>query len=98
MALNRKLTPLLAGRTVQVVSPTEKAVDITFSDGSVAHIKTAKLVSADHLLNHTVKKVRQRGDLMDLDFEDGSFAEIKLAEATSSVMLRDRDNELEYAD
>jgi hypothetical protein len=49
-------------------------------------------------LNRTVKKVRQRGDLMDLDFEDGSFAEIKLAEATSSVMLRDRDNKLEYAD
>jgi hypothetical protein len=98
MALNRKLTPILAGRTIQVVSPSEEAVDITFSDGSVAHVKIAKPVSADPLLNRTVKKVRQRGDLMDLDFEDGSFAEIKLAEATSSVMLRDRDNKLEYAD
>lgn len=78
MALNRKLTPLLAGRTIQAVSSTEKAVDVIFSDGSVAHIKTARPVSADQLLNHTVKKVRQRGDVMDLDFEDGSFAEIKL--------------------
>jgi hypothetical protein len=98
MALNRKLTPLLAGRTIQAVIPTEKAVDITFSDGSVPHIKTAKPASADPLLNHTVKKVRQRGVVMNLDFEDGSFAEIKLAEATSSVMLRDRSNKLEYAD
>lgn len=98
MALNRKLTPILAGRTIQTVSPSEKGVDVTFSDGPVAHVKTAKPVSADELLNHTVKKVRQRDDVMNLDFADGSSAEIKLAEATSSVMLRDRDNKLEYAD
>ena len=86
MALNRKLTPILAGRTIQAVSPTEKGVDIAFSDGSVAHVKTAKPVSTDELLNHTVKKVRQRDDVMNNDFADGSSAEIKLAEASSSVI------------
>jgi hypothetical protein len=55
-------------------------------------------VSAEALSGRTVKKVRQRGVVMDLDFADGSSAEVKLAEPTSSVMLRDRNNKLEYAD
>ena len=98
MALNRKLTPILQGRKVESISQSSDALSLSFSDGSTLRIKTAGPMSTEALLNRTVKKVRQRGDEMDLDFEDGSFAEIKLAEATCSVMLRDRDNKLEYAD
>jgi hypothetical protein len=33
-----------------------------------------------------------------LQFEDGSTMRIKLAEPTSSVMVRDAQNKMEYAD
>jgi hypothetical protein len=46
----------------------------------------------------TVKQVRQEGSVLHLDFEDDSTMEIKLAEETSSVMVRDGKNKMEYAD
>jgi hypothetical protein len=61
-------------------------------------VKTPEPPQGDLLLNRTVDKVRQSGTVMNLDFKDGSSAEIKLAEATSSVMLRDKDDNMEYAD
>jgi hypothetical protein len=45
-----------------------------------------------------IKAVHQRGALLMLDFTDGSCMEIKLYEPTSSVMVRDKDKVLEYAD
>jgi hypothetical protein len=42
--------------------------------------------------------VRQDGDTLHLDFVDGSTMEIKLAAPTSSVMVRDKDGKLQYAD
>ncbi len=46
----------------------------------------------------TVKAVLQGGTTMTLQFEDGSDMNIPLAEATSSVMLRDKNSVMEYAD
>jgi hypothetical protein len=42
--------------------------------------------------------VRQKGTEFDLEFVDNSKAKITLAEETSSVMLRDKAGEMEYAD
>lgn len=98
MAANKKLTPVLKGRTVKSVTPTEKGVAVSFHDGSRMAVKTPEPPQGDLLLNRTVDKVRQSGTVMNLDFKDGSSAEIKLAEATSSVMLRDKDDNMEYAD
>lgn len=97
MAANRKLTPLLRGRTVQSVSLEENLIRIAFTDGSILRIKTAGQALVD-FSSRRVQKVRQTQALMNLDFEDGSTAEIRLAEAMSSVMLRDGQGVLEYAD
>jgi hypothetical protein len=45
-----------------------------------------------------VKAVRQKATEFDLDFVDNSTAKITLAAETSSVMLRNKAGELEYAD
>ena len=45
-----------------------------------------------------IEKVRQEGATLHLDFADGSTMQILLAGATSSVMVRDKDGKLEYAD
>ena len=45
-----------------------------------------------------MQSVQQSGVDFILQFEDGSTMHIKLAEPTSSVMVRDAQNKLEYAD
>jgi hypothetical protein len=75
------------------------SLTISFDDGSQAHIKTgAPLASPGELKGREVKGVRQAGDKMSLDFTDGSSTQIRLTGPTSSVMVRDRDDNLEYAD
>ena len=98
MAANKKLTPILAGRTVSSVSQVENLLSISFSDGSTMRIKTAGQSGGLELQDRRVQKVRQTGIVMNLDFEDGSTAEIALAEAMACVMLRDGQGVLEYAD
>lgn len=46
----------------------------------------------------TVKSVLQGDTAITLQFEDGGKMDIPLAEASSSVMLRGKDNTMEYAD
>jgi hypothetical protein len=98
MARNQKLTPIIAGRTVESVSNGPDKTVIKFTDGSKAHVKVAERPKPSELKERTVRAVRQTRDVMNLDFEDGSSAEIKLAEQTSSVLLRDGNGKLEYAD
>jgi hypothetical protein len=98
MAANKKLTPILTGRTVASLSQFENLLSILFSDGSTMSIKTAGPVAGLEGAAPTVDKVRQTGALMNLDFVDGTTAEIALAEAMSSVILRDKVGRLEYAD
>ena len=98
MALNRKLTPLIAGRTVQSAVQADAVLTVGFGDGSTLRIKTAGTEAAAIPAGAAVKAVRQKADVLTLDFADGSSAEIKLAEATSSVMLRNGAGALEYAD
>ena len=49
-------------------------------------------------VGRTVRAVRQRETTLSLDFEDGGTLEIVTAEPTSSVMVRDKEQRLEYAD
>jgi len=98
LALNRKLTPLIAGRVVKSAVQTDNVLNIGFGDGSALRIKTAGPEQVNIAPGSTVKAVRQTANGLNLDFADGSSVEIKLAEATSSVMLRNGAGALEYAD
>ncbi len=98
MALNRKLTPIIAGRTVKSAVQADTVLNIGFGDGSTMHIKTGGTGAVAIPTGAAVKAARQKDDTLTLDFADGSSAAIKLAEATSSVMLRDGAGVLEYAD
>ena len=95
--LNRKLTPIIAGRTVKRVAQSEGALRIEFDDGSILKIKMGAPFK-DSITGKKVKAVRQKATEFDLDFADGTSATIKLAAETSSVMLRDKAGTMEYAD
>jgi hypothetical protein len=101
MALNRKLTPIIKGRTIESIEQTDKLLSVRFSDGSIMKIKipaSTAPIAIDTLKNHTVKSIRQKGTTLNIDFDDGMTGTIALAEATSSVMLRDGKGVMEYAD
>ncbi len=98
MALNRKLTPIIAGRTVKSAVQADTVLTVGFADGSTMRIKTTAAKAAAIPVGAAVKAVRQTDDALTLVFADGSSASIALAEATSSVMLRNGAGVMEYAD
>jgi len=98
MTANHKLTKVIAGRTIAGTAQEPGALTITFTDGSTMKVKVAPSNSNAARTGGTVSKVRQEGTTLSLDFTDGSSWAIETAEATSSVMLRDKNHVLEYAD
>lgn len=101
MNANRKLTSIIKGRTISSVAEQtdQNSLDITFSDDSKMHIKTGGgQIAADSLKSLTISHIQQDGTTLRLVSTDNASTDIPLNEATSSVMLRDKDNQLEYAD
>lgn len=102
MNANRKLTTIIKGRTISSVEQSDQsaAVDITFSDNSKMRIKTGggQVPAPDDLKSRTISHVQQEDNTLRLISADNTSIDIPLAEATSSVMLRDKNNQMEYAD
>lgn len=98
MASNHKLTKVLSGRTISGTSNDSSGkLTISFTDGSVMTVKTGGNNNSAST-GGTVKAVRQAGTTLHLDFENGASLAVPLAEATSSVMVRDKNHVMEYAD
>lgn len=100
MARNRKLTPIIAGRTIAQVGWEGATALVHFDDGSVLRVRTPAAPAADAppLKLGTMRAVRQSTAAIAFDFEDGSSLQLPLAEPTSCVMLRDAKGTMEYAD
>ena len=97
MASNHKLTGVIQGRTITGTQNAGNVLTVNFNDGSVMTVKTSGN-SNSASTGGKVKAVRQQGTRLDLDFENGTTLEVPLAEATSSVMVRDKNHVMEYAD
>jgi hypothetical protein len=97
MAANHKLTGVLKGRTITGTQGQGNELRISFDDGSTMTVQTGGSVSSA-AIGGTVKAVRQQDTTLNLDFDEGGTLEIQTAEPTASVMVRDRNHQLEYAD
>lgn len=97
MASNHKLTGVLQGRRIVGTSNASGVLTVQFGDGSTMTVKTAGTTNSAST-GGVVKGVRQAGTTLDLDFDNGSTMTIPLAEETSSVMVRDKNHVMEYAD
>ena len=97
MASNRKLTEVIRGRIIARVECHDATALVTFDDGSVMTVRTAG-GSIPSGVTGRVIKARQSGTRLQLDLDGGRTLELATAEATASVLLRDRDGTLEYAD
>src|SRR5437868_3051360 len=97
MARNQKLTGVIKGRTITGTQNAGDRMTITFDDGSTMVIKTAGNTN-NASTGGKVRAVRQQDTALHLDFENDTTLDIPLAAPTSSVMLRDKNHVLEYAD
>ncbi len=99
-ASNHKLTALLKGRVISGTSDKDGVKTLSFADGSKMTVKTAPSNANSASTGGAVAKVRQSVEppVLSLDMDAGTTTEIALAEATSSVVLRSKDDTLEYAD
>jgi len=101
MAANKKLTAVIAGRSLISVERAPSQSMLRFDDGSAMSVRTAASGAAGAdtaALPARVAKVRQDPTTLTLDLEGGGSISIATAEAVSCVMVRSRDQSLEYAD
>jgi hypothetical protein len=97
MALNQKLTRVVAGRSIiDIVTDATQSV-VHFDDGSRMTVKLASPpVASDR--RGTVTRVRQSGTSLALDLGDGSTIAFVTPDPMASVMVRAANQSLEYAD
>ena len=94
MPRNRKLTKVIAGRTVQAATVEAGSVLVLFDDQSSMKIKTTGAAAVSP--GSKVKSVHEARAEFKIKFEDGSSATFCLADPGSSVAVRDRNNAVEY--
>ena len=94
MRRNHKLTKVIAGRTIKAVTTESGSVLVLFDDQSSMKIKTIGAAAVSP--GSKVKSVQETKTEFKIDFEDGSSATLRLADPGSSVVVRDKNNAVEY--
>jgi hypothetical protein len=97
MELNEKLTSIIRGRTIALVSKEEGLVIIVFDDHSSLRLKIAGGPTINMLGEGKIESVAEDGAEIALLGEDGRTAILSLAEPGSSVLLTDKTGRVEYA-
>jgi hypothetical protein len=97
METNEKLTSILRGRTIELVSKEEGQVVIVFDDHSSLQLKVAGGPTLNVLGEGKIESVAEEGAEIVLLTEDGRMAILPLAERGSSVSVTDANGHVEYA-
>jgi hypothetical protein len=95
MPRNQKLTNLIKGRAVCLVSDAPGRLIIVFDDESTMTVKTATIAPAI-APGIKVKAIVENGRECILQFEDGTSVRLQLADPGASMMVRDANNAVEY--
>jgi hypothetical protein len=93
MEINEKLTKIIRGRTIELVTQEEGLVTIVFDDYSTMRLKVAESPSMD-LLGEG--KIAEAGAGLTLVGEDGSTVTLRLAEPGASITVKDESGQIEY--
>jgi hypothetical protein len=99
---NRKLTDILKGRVLDSCETLSDGLVLRFTDHSTMHITTRVPVPEPTVMsfrNASISNVRQQDTNLLLEFESHEQSlPFQTSEPTASVMLRDANGSLEYAD
>jgi hypothetical protein len=96
METNEKLSSILRGRTIELVSKEEGLVVIVFDDHSSLQLKVSGGPTLNMLGEGKIESVTEDGAEMGLLAEDGRIAILSLAEPGSSVSVTDKTGHIEY--
>jgi hypothetical protein len=99
---NRKLTEILKGRVLDSCETVSDGIVLRFTDHSAMHVKTGTPVAEPAVAsfrNAAISNVQQQDTNLLLEFasHEQSLA-LQTSEPTASVLLRDANGSLEYAD
>jgi hypothetical protein len=97
MEVNEKLTRIVRGRTIELVTQEEGLVTIVFDDYSTMRVKVAGSPTMNVLGEGKLESVGEGGAGLTLVGEDGSTATLRLAEPGASVTVKDQSGQIEYA-
>ncbi|CAI9085434.1 hypothetical protein A7K93_07730 [Candidatus Methylacidiphilum fumarolicum] len=96
MGLNKKLSQLIAGRKVAKTELKEGLLTIDFSDGSSLQIKIRGAITGEIQSGQCLQKVLENEEQLILEFDDKKRVEAILLNPGGSVILRNKNNALEY--
>ena len=99
--VNHKLWALIKGRVLQAADSVHDGIVLRFEDASTMHIKTPQPPSTadiESVRGGSVAQVRQQNTSLVLTFDSGKQLSLQTTEPSASVLLRDGDGKLEYAD
>ncbi|MBV8378755.1 MAG: hypothetical protein JO279_17305 [Verrucomicrobia bacterium] len=97
MQINERLTDVIRGRTIELVSKEEGMVTILFDDHSRLEIKTTGGPGANFLGEGRIEMVEEDGDSLTLFGEEDRAATLRLAIPGSSVIVKAQNGEVEYS-
>ena len=97
MTANKKLTKIVAGRTLNPPTLSDGELHFTFDDGSTMEVKPASGFTYPAGKGGKVAKVQQEGTDLVFILADGGSIDVKTADASSSVFMRDKAGGFVYA-
>jgi hypothetical protein len=96
MNINEKLTKVIEGRTIKLVSKEEGLVVIAFDDFSTMQLRVAGGPTMNMLGEGKIASASEEGAELALVGEDGRMAILTIAEPGSSISVKDKDGQVRY--
>ena len=97
MQMNEALTDIVRGRTIELVTKEEGLVTIVFNDRSKMQVKATGGPTMNMLGEGRIESAAEYAAELTLVGEDGQTAILRLAEPGSSITVKDKDDQVEYA-
>ena len=97
MEINERLTRIIRGRSIELVTQEEGLATIIFDDYSTMRVKVAGGPTMNTLAESKIEFVGEGGTQLTLVGEDSGTATLRLAQAGSSVTVKDESGQMEYA-
>jgi hypothetical protein len=95
--MNEKLTKIIHGRTIELVTKEDGLIVIVFDDHSTMRIQAVGEPTVNMLGEGKIESASEDGGRLTLVGEDGRTATLHLERPGSSVTVRDQHGQIEYS-
>ena len=96
MSVNNKLTHAIKDRVVQSFQPIASELLISFVDGSTMKVKIVESNSPPLREGARIRKISEDQAKLLIECEDDSIFDVTIFDPGNSVIVRDRNNQVQY--